>query len=642
MVGSTDLLRTLRLRRHLGRGKLVRGKAPPRPNVSYSSNLGLGCLVLVIAVPLLALALIAAAYALQLAIALAIVLGILLIAAPFRRWVVPAFRGEPLYANAFASTPPAAMATLGAISTGGVTYGFSHEFLPAALAGVVGAVAFRPTVGALDGKRLPRFSAPRFTRADGVSTVSGTATDIPGPFGLWIGEATGTLAAMGHTAGIRRGSNVTLNLRDAAKNIAIFGETGTGKTTRVINHLLIQALDFDCGALIFDVRGDFHDTAERAGRLTGKKIQRIGVGQLGVNLLEGLTPNTAAGFLESAFKLLGQGEGDSGFWVSLAIARCQNALAVLEHVPGRYSLAGLYAYVFDDRRRKEAIVAATDILTDLQVRGVDGDRQADLAARRLKSALDYEATVAAGYTEKERSGVNRTIESALARFTDPELEDAFCSSDGAQARLSDVLDGAVFVVNVPREQFKAAARVVYLFLKERFFQALNARAQMLDGPSKTRPVLFLCDEYQQLASAGDATFFDTSRALNVIGIVASQSVEAYQNAIGSETAAAALLGNFTNIVAFRSTERTMEYVAGKLGEVDVWKQSYSVGKTSAGFLGDVSQNEGRSASEQRQRLLGPQTFRALTPDQAVALLSVDGSAFDDVLLVPQITSDDLG
>lgn len=48
-------------------------------------------------------------------------------------------------------------------------------------------------------------------------------------------------------------------------------------------------------------------------------------------------------------------------------------------------------------------------------------------------------------------------------------------ADGAQARLTDVLDGAVFVVNVPRDQFKAAAQVVYMLIKERFFQALNAR-----------------------------------------------------------------------------------------------------------------------------------------------------------------------
>jgi len=30
----------------------------------------------------------------------------------------------------------------------------------------------------------------------------------PGDFGLWIGEATGTLSALGYTAGLQRDSNV--------------------------------------------------------------------------------------------------------------------------------------------------------------------------------------------------------------------------------------------------------------------------------------------------------------------------------------------------------------------------------------------------------------------------------------------------
>jgi len=47
----------------------------------------------------------------------------------------------------------------------------------------------------------------------------------PGEFGLWIGGAIGAFASMGHLAGIQAGANITLNFPDAAKNIAIFGET---------------------------------------------------------------------------------------------------------------------------------------------------------------------------------------------------------------------------------------------------------------------------------------------------------------------------------------------------------------------------------------------------------------------------------
>jgi type IV secretory pathway TraG/TraD family ATPase VirD4 len=400
---------------------------------------------------------------------------------------------------------------------------------------------------------------------------------------------------MGHAAGIVAGTDVTLDLPDAAKNIAVFGETGTGKTTRVLNHLLVQALDLDCGALIFDVRGDFHETVSRAAKLTGKTVQRVGVGGdgvLGLNLLAGLTANTAAGFLEAAFRLLGQGQGDSGFWVSLAVTRCRHALSVLQHVPDAY--------------RTQALATAQAALAELQLRASEeGSQEADLPARRLKASVEYELTVAPSYADKERSGLNRTIETALARFTDPELEDAFCAAGSAQADIADVLAGKVLVVNVPRERFKAAAAVVYLFVKERFSQALNARPSMEeDGPRKRRPVLFFCDEYQQLCSPGDAHFFDTSRALNVVGIGSSQSIEAYINALGDEYAAGALLANFANVIAFRSTERTMRYVAGKLGEVEVWREGYNAGKTDVGWF-NATTNQGRSATLQRQMLLDP-------------------------------------
>ncbi len=637
-AAPNNLVRGLRYRRWLGRHQLVRGKIPSRPRIKYGLAPGcLGIVLIIVAIYVIALI----AVAIQMALYVVVAFAALLVVRPFYRFAVAAVKGGVFNAGAFAETPATGMFVLGAVPTTALVYPLSHGIATLAGAAVVGGVGFRPLVRALDGKPLP--TLPLRKRVDATPSVAPDLSEA-GDFGLWIGEATSTFAALGHTAGLQRGSNVTLNLRDAAKNIAIFGETGTGKTTRVINHLLVQALDFDCGGLIFDVRGDFHTTALHAAQLTGKTIRRIGVGELGLNLLDGLTPNTAAGILEAAFKLLGQGEGDSAFWLSLAVARSQAALAVLFHVSGAYSLKGLYDYVFDERSRKDAIATAGDSLLELQVRAADGDRDASLDARRLKSAIDYEATIATQYTDKERSGVNRTIETALARFADPELEDAFCTDTGDQANLADVLNGAVFIVNVPRERFKAAASVVYLFVKERFFQDVNTRAQLPAGPRKSRPLLFLCDEYQQICSAGDAQFFDTSRALGVIGIVAAQSIEAYIAAIGNEHAATALLGNFTNVVAFRSTERTMNYVAGKLGEVDVWKETFNTGrsdKPTIFFPHAASVSEGHSASTQRQRLLTAQTFRGLGPDQAVALLTVDGTAFDDVLSVPQLTDDDL-
>jgi len=243
----------------IGRQQLVRGVAPSRPRIKY--GLAPGCLGVVLVIVAIYVVMLVA-LAIQMALYVVAALAALLVVRPFSRFALPALRGGVFNGNAFADTPAAGMFILGAVPTTALVYPLSHGLATLAGAAIVGGLGFRPLVRVLDGKPLP--TLPLRKAVDATPSV-GPDLSEPGDFGLWIGEATGTLAALGHTAGLQRGSNVTLNLRDAAKNIAIFGETGTGKTTRVINHLLVQALDFDCGGLIFDVRGDFqHDRRTRS------------------------------------------------------------------------------------------------------------------------------------------------------------------------------------------------------------------------------------------------------------------------------------------------------------------------------------------------------------------------------------------
>ena len=74
------------------------------------------------------------------------------------------------------------------------------------------------------------------------------------------------------------------------------------KTTRLINPLLLQLLKYeDVGGLIFDIKGDFQESVNAFAGRYHRPVHRIGVGEdcQGVNLLKGLTPEQAAGFLQS-------------------------------------------------------------------------------------------------------------------------------------------------------------------------------------------------------------------------------------------------------------------------------------------------------------------------------------------------------
>src|ERR1700730_12519807 len=139
-----------------------------------------------------------------------------------------------------------------------------HEPLILGLSAVCGAAFFpRRVVPSAQGKCffaiLPKTKQP--------AAPPQPALEEPDEFGLWIGKATGKLKTLGSLTGINAHSNITLQLRDAAKNFTIFGEVGTGKTTRVVTPLVLQALEFDAGALIFDIRGDYAESVECMGEI---------------------------------------------------------------------------------------------------------------------------------------------------------------------------------------------------------------------------------------------------------------------------------------------------------------------------------------------------------------------------------------
>ena len=223
------------------------------------------------------------------------------------------------------------------------------------------------------------------------------------------------MTALGHGAGLAGGYPVVLGLQDAAQNIAIFGGIGSGKTTRAVQPLLVQLLDQDTGGLIFDIKGDFQQAVFTLAGTVGRAVTVIGPHHQGLNLLAGLTPEVAASFLKSAL-LLDGGRHDA-FWTATAIELCRNALTVLAVVPEQYSLAGLYAYLFDPATR-----AAVDQAVQAELPFLP-----PLAARQLQAAQQYQSTVFARFDEKVQAGVLATVAQVLAPFQHPDLVEAFCA-----------------------------------------------------------------------------------------------------------------------------------------------------------------------------------------------------------------------
>lgn len=451
------------------------------------------------------------------------------------------------------------------------------------------------------------------------------------PFSLYLGRSTGAFAALSHGAGIAPSQPVTLGLTDAAQNILIFGGIGSGKTTRAVQPLLSQLLDQDAGGLIFDIKGDFkHAVLSLAGDCE-REISVIGPKESCMNLLSGLTPEVASSFLKSAFLLNSKSGKHDPFWVDTATELCKNALGVLSFLPGKYSLSDLHSYLYDNAVREELNAEALKILMELK----SGDRQ----ARLLKSYQSYQETIFSAFDEKVKSGVNATVAQVLAPFNHPDLVDAFCTDNADAPSMDEVLNGKIYLVDMPLSIWGLGGKVAYNFIKLRFFNVMQRRNVEAEW-DQARPVFFMCDEFQEIVSANrdglsDLNFWDKSRSSKCIGIISAQAVSSFYAAIGNRDLADALLQNFRQKLCFRTEDKeTIEQLNHLMGRVEVERTTYSTGDVpSSGPYGIPMRatTSGESTSVVEKQVLNPQIFRRLGPNEAVALLSIDGIAMDDVL-----------
>ncbi len=451
------------------------------------------------------------------------------------------------------------------------------------------------------------------------------------PFGLWLGQSTGYLSSLSHGVGMAPNQHVALFGDDAAQNILILGATGSGKTTRAVQPLLLQLFEQQCGGLIFDIKGDFYQTVEKLSSYTNRPYTVIGAQDKPFNLLTGLPPEIASSFLKSAFLLNGNHRHDS-FWVDTATELCRNVLGVLSFLPQHYSLCNLYAYLFDESFAQDLHQQIDKIINNLE----------NNQKRLLNTYLGYQTNIFSTFDEKVRAGVKATIAQVLAPFNHPELIDAFCTPHENGSNLEDVLQGTIFLINMPLSRWGLGGKVVYNFLKLRFFNIMQQRATKPNW-NQDNFVFFLCDEYQEIVSSNkdglsDLNFWDKSRSSKTIGIISTQSVSSFYAAIGDRDMSNALLQNFRQKICFRTEDQTtINLINNLLGTVEITRvtESENSGSSTPSLFGggnsSTHQGQSTSLSTHDKPVLDGQFFRTLPRNHALVLLSLYGNGCDDVL-----------
>lgn len=470
-------------------------------------------------------------------------------------------------------------------------------------------------------------------------TASNTPTQIDrAPAIMEVGNSVGWLAQKDHPRGVPTGYRVRFFQGDLCQNTIIFGGIGSGKTVCGINRYLNELMPHDdYSFLIFDIKGDFGLEARHLAENHHRPLTIVGDDGVGFNLLGGVNPALAASWLKSCFSAAGQGKSGDSFWVDSAVTLCQNALNILQFTRSSYSLFGLYQCIFQSDKMNAAI---DEVLADLE--SLTSRDQAQVA-----EALEWLKSVWGSNDEKLKQNVLATVSTVLSPFANIDLREGFCTASPDAFQMADLLEKpTTLFVNLPMAKYgKAGASLTYLLIKLSFMNLMRSRRANRNW-NQSRPVVFLCDEYQAIVDPiSDLDFWDKSRSSKTIGIVSMQGVSSLYAALGNNRPVAdAILQNFRNRWLFKSEDlETVQQTVKLLGQHDIELESQSESSGQS-----YTQNEGgmfsggwqqtgyssginTSVSIQREDILSAAELRSLPKFHALFIGAAgDGESFEDV------------
>lgn len=410
---------------------------------------------------------------------------------------------------------------------------------------------------------------------------------------------------------------------DATMGVAIFGATGSGKTSGPGHHLACGFLAAGFGGIVLCSKaeecGQWEAWAAATGRSDDLIIIAKGSGK-NFNFLEweaqragngaGLTVNMVALLMAIAGAIgAGQDGGDKEkFWQDalqhmlsnlvdlILLARMPVTLPLLRSI---VSSAPLSVEQMATKDWKTQTCAA--ILQEAEeATNHDPAARADLEECRTYWTVDFPSL-----SDKTRSIILLTFSMLIRPFVTDPLRTLF--STDTTVRPEDTFEGKVIIVDLPVQEFRLVGRIAQLAWKYCFQIAVLRRSKPVDG--FLRPVFLWADEAQNFLfpSGFDAEYQAVARSSGGCTVYLTQNRETYKRVLGNDAAVDSLLGNLqTKFFCQNSSIETNEWSSRLLGERYLNITGTNVGRSDEGRI-----HAGTSLNEQRRHFLEPAQFTTL-------------------------------
>jgi len=422
------------------------------------------------------------------------------------------------------------------------------------------------------------------------------------------------------------GGGEGFRLSDALTGVAVFGATGSGKTSGPAKHLAYGYLANDFGGLVLCAKKEERGQWEQWALDTGRTKDLVIVDkeeQWRFNFLnwEAARPGEGGGFtinvvalLDEIARALASSEGKSeggggnnkffedalhhmntnlvdlpifaGLPVSLPLLR-----SIVSSAPT--STEQLRSEEWQESSACAAILREADHATLL----AGPATRADFEECRNYWLIEYPTL-----SEKTRSIIALSFSMLVRPFITRPLRQLF--SEDTTIFPERAFEGKIIIIDLPIQEYRLAGRVAQLVWKYCFQVAVLRRTQ----PSKgyLRPVFLWADEAQNFVTAFDAEYQAVARSAGGCTVYLTQNRESYKRVLGNEDAVDSLLGNLQCKFFCQNSGDTNEWAARLLGERYVNITGTNVGRGHEGH-----QHAGISTNEQKRYFVEPSTFTTL-------------------------------
>ena len=389
---------------------------------------------------------------------------------------------------------------------------------------------------------------------------------------------------------------VPWTIRHACEGTAIFGATGSGKTSGSGRDIARSMLRSGFGGLVLCAKPDEADRwcgwAEECGRLDDVKLFGADTGY-GFNFLdhELNRRGPGAGISENAVSILmqcaersGGVKSEDGIWEQAARQWYRNSFDLLRIAAEPVTVSALHMMVTDPKAVEKAIALA-NARSDLDPR----DRH-DLAAVTRYFKGEWETMA-----ERTQASVRMNITAILDPLARGIGHELFCRHTTLTPE--EARKGSILVIDLPVKVYNELGRFAAVIWKYLF----QCAAEREVAGDESRPLFLFADEAQLFITSKDAEFQTTARSSRTATVYLTQNLPNLLAELGGSGRGKArvdsLLGNLqTKLWHQNSDPETNRWAAEILTKGKTTRTS-----TNAGF--SFGSGDGGSGGSSEQELI---------------------------------------